>query len=140
VRRWRVFDWFRLPPILRRRSSCLSLAGCGAEDEGLSRAQFAREANSMCGRGNETVRKLGPEPPILTGKQADWILKLTRIDRATLSDLRALEPPQEQGPTIASMLAMFERGLARGRSDRAGVPGGKRPGLPPERRRRPGIL
>jgi hypothetical protein len=43
--------------------------------------------------GTRRCRKLGPEPPILTSEQADWILELTRIDRETLSDLRALEPP-----------------------------------------------
>jgi hypothetical protein len=117
------------PPRSRTEAStaallCLALAACGGKDEGLSRAQFAREANSICGRGNETVRELGPEPPILTSEQAHWILKLTRIDRATLGDLRALEPPEEERAAIASMLALFGRGLARGeaiaRASRAG--------------------
>lgn len=61
---------------------CLSLAGCGARGNGISRVQFAREANAICAQGNETVRKHGPEPPILTSEQADWILELTRGRRA----------------------------------------------------------
>jgi hypothetical protein len=91
----------------------LSLAGCGAED-GLSTEQFAQMANGICVSANERVRMLGPEPPILTADQADWILRLTGIDRSAIDELRRLKPPSAERPAIAAMLASFERGLSRG--------------------------
>jgi hypothetical protein len=93
-------------------------------DAGVSREQFARQADAICARANEKVRMLGPEPPILTAEQADWILELTKIDRTALDGLRALEPPKGDRRAMASMLSAFERGLGKGeeiaRASRAG--------------------
>jgi len=87
----------------------LLLAGCGG-----SGSAFATQANEACAGANERVRALGPEPRILTAEQADWLEELTRIDRAAVADVRALEPPSDERAAISSMLSGFERGLARG--------------------------
>jgi predicted Zn-dependent protease len=102
----------------------LAVAACGGSEGALSREQFAREANEICVRANEKVRMLGPEPPILTAEKADWILELTKIDRAALEGMRALEPPKGERRAMASMLSSFARGLGKGgeiaRASRAG--------------------
>jgi hypothetical protein len=87
---------------------CLTPAGCGG-DNGRAKAAFVREADTICGKANQLVRALGPEPPILTDRQADWILALTEIDRNALKNLRALEPPKHERPMVASMISLFER-------------------------------
>jgi hypothetical protein len=92
----------------------LAMAGCGGPNGALSSKAFARRANAICHAANRKVTMLGPEPPILTAAQADWILELTKIDRAALERLRALEPPRADRRTVASMIAAFERGLGRG--------------------------
>ena len=84
-------------------------AGCGGSGDGV-----AEKANEACAAANEQVRSLGPEPRILTAPQADWLERLTRIDRAAVAKVRALEPPEDERGAIASMLSRFESGLARG--------------------------
>jgi hypothetical protein len=60
----------------------------------------------------------------VTAVQAEWILKLTKIDRRALSRLRALKPPKGERRSMASMISSFERGLGKGeeiaRASRAG--------------------
>jgi hypothetical protein len=90
------------------------LTGCGGTDDGLSHQQFARAADAICARANEEVRMLGPEPPILTAEQADWLMELTRIDRSALDRLRALRPADDQRRTVALMIALFDGGLGKG--------------------------
>jgi hypothetical protein len=83
-------------------------AGCGG-----SEARFDDRANATCADANERVRALGPEPRILTVEQAKWLEQLTAIDSAAVAKLRALEPPPGERADVSSMLAGFERGLAR---------------------------
>jgi len=90
----------------------LSLTACGSG--GLSPEQFADKADAICIDANDKVRRLGPEPPILTIEQADWLIRLTTIDRSALDRLRALRPPAEKRRAMASMLALFARGLGKG--------------------------
>ena len=85
------------------------LTGCGGSGNG-----FAERAKAACADANEQVRALGPEPRILTAAQADWLERLTRVDRAAVAELRRLEPPDDARAAIASMLSRFESGLARG--------------------------
>jgi hypothetical protein len=92
----------------------LALTGCSGGESELSPQQFAREANSVCANANSKVRMLGPEPPILTTKQADWLMDVTRIDRSALDELRALSPASNEQRAIAVMFSLFERGLERG--------------------------
>jgi hypothetical protein len=89
-------------------------AGCGGDDAELSKAEYAREANAVCSESNERVRAVGPEPPILTATQADWIEPLTESDQAAVAELRDLAPPEPDRARIAAMLSDFERGLGKG--------------------------
>jgi hypothetical protein len=101
-----------------------AVGGCGDSDRALSRHDFIRKANAICSEANEKVRALGPEPPILTDEQADWIEQLTKIDRTATERLDALQPPDAAKHPIASMLSAFKRGLGKGddiaRASRAG--------------------
>jgi hypothetical protein len=90
----------------------LALTACGSG--GLSPERFAQEANAICTSANDEVRMLGPEPPILTIEQADWLMRLTKIDRSALDRLRALRPPAEERRATESMISLFGRGLAKG--------------------------
>jgi hypothetical protein len=101
------------------------LTGCGGTGQPPpTREQYALQANAICAEGNRAVRKLGPEPPILTAEQATWLLRLTKIDRSTVDRIRALERPTEDRVTLGAMLSSFQRGLGRGeaiaRASRAG--------------------
>jgi hypothetical protein len=92
----------------------VAAGACGDNDHALSRHEFLGKANAICGEANEKVRALGPEPPILTDEQADWIEQLTKIDRTATARLDALQPPDAAKRPIASMLSAFERGLGKG--------------------------
>jgi hypothetical protein len=92
----------------------VAAGGCGDSDRALSKHDFVREANAICREANEKVRALGPEPPILTDEQADWIEQLTKIDRTATERLDALQPPDAGRRRIASMLSAFEHGLGKG--------------------------
>ena len=92
----------------------VAAGGCGDSEFALPRHDFVREANAICGEANERVRALGPEPPILTDEQTDWIEQLTKIDRTATERLDLLQPPDAAKHPIASMLAAFERGLGKG--------------------------
>ncbi len=102
----------------------VAAGGCGDSDRALSRHDFVRKANAICGEANERVRALGPEPPILTDEQADWIEQLTKIDRTATERLDLLQPPDAGKRPIASMPSAFEGGLGKGdeiaRASRAG--------------------
>jgi uncharacterized membrane protein YccC len=92
----------------------LPLTGCGGGESELSAQGFARKADSICAQANSKVRVLGPEPPILTTKHADWLMDLTKIDRSALDELRVLSPASNERRAIAVMVSLFERGLGRG--------------------------
>jgi hypothetical protein len=86
----------------------------GGDGSDQSKAEYVRKANAVCSESNERVRALGPEPPILTADQADWIEALTESDRSAVAKLRDLEPPESGRATIDAMLSDFERGLGKG--------------------------
>jgi hypothetical protein len=85
------------------------LAGCGGSGGG-----FADHASASCADANEHVRALGPEPQILTAAQANWLGRLTAVDRVAVTRIRALDVPEDERATVSSMLSGFDRGLARG--------------------------
>jgi hypothetical protein len=98
-----------------------------------------RKANAVCSESNERVRALGPEPPILTADQADWIEALTESDRSAVAKLLDLEPPESGRATIDAMLSDFERGLGKGEtSPKRLAPRTSRDGLRPGRMCPPG--
>jgi hypothetical protein len=92
-------------------ASLVALSGCGDTGSG---AEFSDRAADICIRANDDVRTLGPEPPILTARQADWIESLTEIDSIAVRRLRRLEPLERDRGSIVEMLSAFERGLSYG--------------------------
>jgi hypothetical protein len=103
-------------------SAALAAAGCGAVTT--AKERFGGEAGRTCAAANERVAALGGEPRILTARHAEWVLRVTAINRRAIAALRALEPPEAGRRVIDSMLTAFERGFAKGeeiaRASRAG--------------------
>jgi hypothetical protein len=95
----------RLAPV----AAVLLLAGCGGGPD------FAKSAASICGKANTSVRKLGPEPTILTERHARWILRQASIDLEAVAGLRSLKPPNAERSSFREMLGHFDDGLAQGK-------------------------
>jgi hypothetical protein len=84
------------------------LAGCGGG------AGFSERAASICTGANASVRRLGPEPAILTERHARWILRQTGIDLRAVARLGRLEPPAAARAAFDAMLRDYRRGLGEG--------------------------
>lgn len=80
------------------------------EDGRLSRAEFAAKADAICGR---QLRKLnqGPQPTSFA-ELAAAMDKGSRVLRATVKEIRALKPPEEDQRLVDQMLAAFEANAA----------------------------
>jgi hypothetical protein len=104
--------------------AALALVTGGCTDDDATTSDFVTAAESVCADANDAVRALGPEPPILTPRQAAWILELTRLDRSAVDRVEALPVPPSERRTIDRMLVQFRAGLEQGeviaRSSRAG--------------------
>ena len=99
-------------PALTALSVLLAFAvGCGSSGEKrLSQEEYARRADAVCRRYNESTRALGsPQSMPALAKVAARSLPL--LDRA-IRDLRALKPPKDEDATARTWLRQLS--LLRG--------------------------
>lgn len=88
-------------------------AGCGGEDEGLTKEDYIAEADAICAKANEKETALDPGglgwhygPRF---GDAEFLAEFNDLGRAALRRLRALGPPEEDGATAAEVIAAIER-------------------------------
>lgn len=91
----------------------LFLAACGGDGgERLSKDEWIEQADAICAQADEDVEAL-TEPT-----QLDEIPEFTdtasEISRGALSDLRALQPPEEDQATVDEMLDLVEHQIEIG--------------------------
>jgi hypothetical protein len=70
----------------------LGLAGCGGDDERLSRAEFVDRATAICERAEERIGELGE--PGSVEELAVHAREARTITEEGVADLRELEPPE----------------------------------------------
>ena len=122
--------------LLRRTSAgllafvALGLPACGDDDDGgsaptetsgtattqaLTKAEFIREADAICGRADDELREIEQELTAVGtsdyDKAADLIRETLDVVERELGDLRALEPPPEDAQTVNETFDFVESQL-----------------------------
>jgi hypothetical protein len=90
----------------------LVTAGCGA-DEGVTRAEWARDADAICAKYDRRFRSLrmADELPALV-RVLERAIELLESERA---ELNRLEAPEGDEPEIGTMLGHLDKAVAAGR-------------------------
>ncbi|MFN2468456.1 MAG: hypothetical protein ABR521_10070 [Gaiellaceae bacterium] len=101
--------------ILGLLALALAAAGCGGDDGGggdrLTKAEYAAQANEICADFNAKIEDLGT--PENMEQLADFTEKAIPIFEDGISDLRALNPPEELQATVDRWLESADVALER---------------------------
>lgn len=102
------------------------LGGCGGDDDkALSKAEFLKQGNAICDKGN---KKLSAAAEEAFGKKSQPtkqdIAKFAEEEaipavESQLSDLRALEPPKADKAEVDKILATADAALKKAKADPA---------------------
>jgi hypothetical protein len=91
----------------------LLLAACGGDGgERLSKAEWIEQADAICARASEDVEAL--TEPTKLDEIPEFTDTASEISRDALSDLRALQPPEEDQTTVDEMLDLVEQQIEIG--------------------------
>jgi hypothetical protein len=102
-------------------SACLALVSCGGN--GLSQEEFISEADAICAEALESAREI-PQPTD-PGSAETYASRLEEITQRYISELRELEPPEDDADTIERLIDDIERaGLKIVEATRSNTVGG----------------
>ncbi|MDQ4144101.1 MAG: hypothetical protein M3198_10240 [Actinomycetota bacterium] len=88
-------------------------AACGEEDETLSKAEYVRQANSICAAGQQDFDRLFETDFPATREQLPaFFQKAAPIGKKQMSDLRGLEAPEGDEREVEAMLRAGDRAVA----------------------------
>lgn len=91
----------------------LLLGACGGDgEERLSKADWIEQADAICARASEDVEAL--TEPTKLDEIPEFTDTASEISRDALSDLRALQPPEEDQTTVDEMLDLVEQQIEIG--------------------------
>jgi len=100
----------------------LGVAGCGGENERLSRAEFVDRATAICARAEERIGE--PAEPRSVDELATYAREARAITEEGVGDLRELEPPEpleggfdrylESADEVVDLLGELERAAGAG--------------------------
>lgn len=93
----------------------LLLAACGGGDDGgerLSKSEWIEQADAICAQADEDVDAL-TEPSTLD-EIPEFTETASEISREALTELRALQPPEEDQATVDEMLDLVEQQIELG--------------------------
>lgn len=103
----------------------LCAAGCGRSDPGITKAEYLREGNAICSRGNEKIAAIARQPP--AGADADALSTFVRAFvpgiRDQLRQLKELGYPNGDKAELSAIFADASAILDRAERDPATVDG-----------------
>ena len=86
------------------------LAACGGGSDRLSASAYARAASAVCVRGNRAVARV-PLPSLTAPTDASRaVARIVVIQRGTVDELRALQPPERLADTVQKWIALLDQG------------------------------
>lgn len=89
-----------------------TLLGCrGGGGDALSKREFVARANRICEKSNARVAQVRPPSPTDATAVADAIDRVVEVQRASLRDLRGLEPPERDEPGVDHWLDSVDAAL-----------------------------
>jgi len=98
----------------------LFLAACGSGGgEELTKADFVRKGNAICGKWQqERAKRVGEvstrfKPPYTSHEKETAILFLLRPYETTIEELKELSPPSGQEKEVGAMIKAMEKGVGR---------------------------
>ena len=101
----------------------VAVAGCGGGDDELTKAEFLKQGNAICAKGNKEINQAANK--VFTSKQEPSQAQLNKFAENTLipsvqgqvDDLRDLNPPSELDDQVSSLLDDAEAALDKGKAD-----------------------
>lgn len=103
----------------------LASCGSGGGGETVTKADFVRQGNAICGKWQQARTKLFSEitqklkPPITQAKQEKAILLILQPYEDALQGLKELDPPAGDEAKVEEMIGAIENGVAQAHADPA---------------------
>lgn len=103
----------------------LGVTSCGGSDPGITKAEYLREGNAICSRGNEQIAAVAKQPP--PGASADAVATFGRVFvpgiRDQIRQLRALGYPKGDKAELEAAFGQAAKILDRAERDPATIDG-----------------
>jgi len=99
------------------------VAGCGGGDDELTKAEFLKQGNAICAKGNKEIDQSAKQ--VFTTKQEPSKEQLNKFAEDTLipsvqgqiDDLRDLNPPSDLDDQVSTLLDDAQAALDKGKDD-----------------------
>jgi len=101
----------------------LGVAGCGGDDEALTKAEFVKQGNAICAKGNAEIEKK-VEELIAGGKEPDMDAQIAFFEddvlpnlQGQIDDLGELTPPEADEGEVEAIIASAQEAIDKAEED-----------------------
>ena len=101
----------------------LGVAGCGGDDEALTKAEFVKQGNAICAKGNAEL-KTKVEELIAGGKEPDMEAQIAFVEeeflpnvQGQIDDLGELTPPEADEGEVEAIIASAQEAIDKAEED-----------------------
>ena len=101
----------------------LGVAGCGGDDEALTKAEFVKQGNAICAKGNAEL-KTKVEELIAGGKEPDMEAQIAFVEeeflpnvQGQIDDLGELTPPEADEGEVEAIIASAQEAIDKAEAD-----------------------
>jgi len=107
----------------------LVAAGCGGggSDETVTKADFVRQGNAICGKWQQARTAAFSElsqkfkPPVTQAKREEAVLFILKPYGESIQGLNELDPPAGEEAKVEAMIKAMEEGFAQAKADPSSV-------------------
>ena len=106
--------------------SALAFGACGSDYEGLSKAEFVKQADAICVKAEAEIERIGKsvgDNPTLAQVKDAYDDRLIPAFENQVDELRALKPPEADRETISKMLDDLSEGIDQAATSIASMKG-----------------
>jgi hypothetical protein len=101
----------------------LLVAGCGGSEETVTKSDFVRQGNAVCGKWQQArgdrFREINSKfkPPVTQAKREKAILYVLEPYEDAIEGLKELDPPAGEEEKVEAMINAMEEGLKQGQAN-----------------------